>query len=196
MAVSNTRRVVTGHNSNGRSVVISDGRPPFVHTRDGQVGWSSTDVFRTGESPAEILANTSETTLGPRRQLPTSSGTVIRVNVFPPESEDVRSMTLDDAKRAFESLGNVAAATFGKGGRHPLMHRTETVDYAIVLSGEITMLLDEGDVVLRQGDILVQCGTNHAWVNKTQAPATVCFVLLDGKFEPDLQKILSTMEGT
>ena len=82
-------------------------------------------------------------------------------------------MTPEDSQRAFASLGNPDAATFGKGGRHPLMHRTETIDYAIVLSGEITMLLDVGEVVLNAGDILVQCGTNHAWVNRTNAPAVV-----------------------
>ena len=66
------------------------------------------------------------------------------------------------------------------------MHRTETIDYAIVMSGEIVMLLDEGEVVLRAGDILVQCGTNHAWVNRSNAPAVVVFVLIDGEFEEGL----------
>ncbi len=99
-------------------------------------------------------------------------------------------MTVEAAQRAFASLGNARAATFGKGGRHPMMHRTETIDYAIVLSGEITMLLDEGDVVLKAGDILVQCGTNHAWANRSQAPAVVCFVLIDGEFEPGLGSLL------
>jgi uncharacterized cupin superfamily protein len=66
------------------------------------------------------------------------------------------------------------------------MHRTETIDYAIVMSGEIVMLLDEGEVVLRAGDILVQCGTNHAWVNRSNAAAVVVFVLVDGEFEEGL----------
>ena len=96
-------------------------------------------------------------------------------------------MTPEDSQRAFASLGNAKAATFGKGGRHPLMHRTETIDYAIVLSGEITMLLDVGEVVLNAGDILVQCGTNHAWVNRSNAAAVVIFVLIDGEFEPELR---------
>jgi uncharacterized cupin superfamily protein len=68
------------------------------------------------------------------------------------------------------------------------MHRTETIDYAIVLSGEITMLLDEGEVLLKAGDVLVQCGTNHAWSNRSGAPCIVAFVLLDGEFEPELAK--------
>jgi quercetin dioxygenase-like cupin family protein len=68
------------------------------------------------------------------------------------------------------------------------MHRTETIDYAIVLSGEITMLLDEGEVLLKAGDVLVQCGTNHAWSNRSNAPCIVAFVLVDGAFEPELAK--------
>jgi quercetin dioxygenase-like cupin family protein len=99
-------------------------------------------------------------------------------------------MTPEDSQRAFAALGNAKAATFGKGGRHPLMHRTETIDYAIVVSGEITMLLDVGEVLLKAGDILVQCGTNHAWVNRSNAPAVVIFVLIDGEFAPDLRSKL------
>jgi quercetin dioxygenase-like cupin family protein len=70
------------------------------------------------------------------------------------------------------------------------MHQTETIDYAIVLSGEITMLLDESEVVLRAGDILVQCGTNHAWSNRSKEPAVVAFVLIDGQFDPVLKKLI------
>ena len=181
------RRVVTGHDEQGRSIVVSDGPAPFVHINPADPEWYSTDVFRSVGAPAAIAAQSVETTEGPRRQLPTPRGTVIRVNNFPPEPEAVRRMTPEDAQRAFASLGNAQAATFGKGGRHPLMHRTETIDYAIVVSGEITMLLDVGEVVLKAGDILVQCGTNHAWVNRSNAPAIVIFVLIDGEFEPDLR---------
>jgi quercetin dioxygenase-like cupin family protein len=181
------RRVVTGHDEQGRSIVVSDGPAPFVHINPADPEWYSTDVFRSVGAPAAIAAQPVETTEGPRRQLPTPRGTVIRVNNFPPEPEAVRRMTPEDAQRAFASLGNAQAATFGKGGRHPLMHRTETIDYAIVVSGEITMLLDVGEVVLKAGDILVQCGTNHAWVNRSNAPTVVIFVLIDGEFEPDLR---------
>jgi quercetin dioxygenase-like cupin family protein len=181
------RRVVTGHDEQGRSIVVSDGAAPFVHINPVDPEWYSTDVFRSVGAPATIVAQPVESTEGPRRQLPTPSGTVIRVNNFPPEPEAVRRMTPEDAQRAFASLGNAQAATFGKGGRHPLMHRTETIDYAIVASGEITMLLDIGEVVLKAGDILVQCGTNHAWINRSNAPAVVIFVLIDGEFEPDLR---------
>jgi naringenin degradation protein FdeH len=184
------RRVVTGHDKDGKAVVISDGPAPFVHVNPIDPEWYSTDIWRTGETPAPIAAAAGESTLGPRRQMPGKHGTVLRINHFPPESEAVRRMTPEDSRRAFAALGNEKAATFGKGGRHPLMHRTETIDYAIVLSGEITMVMDHEDVVLKAGDILVQCGTNHAWANRSDAPCIIAFVLIDGEFEPDLKQKL------
>jgi quercetin dioxygenase-like cupin family protein len=184
------RRVVTGHDKDGMAVVVSDGPAPFVHVNPIDPEWYSTDIWRTGETPARIVEAAEEPTLGPRRQMPDKRGTVLRINHFPPESEAVRRMTPEDSRRAFAALGNEKAATFGKGGRHPLMHRTETIDYAIVLSGEITMVMDDQDVLLKAGDILVQCGTNHAWVNRSDAPCMVAFVLVDGEFEPALKQKL------
>jgi quercetin dioxygenase-like cupin family protein len=182
------RRVVTGHDASGKAVVLSDGPAPFVHVSASEPDWYSADIWRTNEMPARIVAASAEPTLGPRRQLPAKLGSVIRVNHFPPEPEAVRRMTPEDSRKAFAALGNEKAATFGKGGRHPLMHRTETIDYAIILSGEITMLLDEGEVLLKAGDVLVQCGTNHAWTNRSTAPCVVAFVLFDGEFDPALAK--------
>jgi mannose-6-phosphate isomerase-like protein (cupin superfamily) len=182
------RRVVTGHDKQGKAVVIFDGPAPFVHVNPIDPEWYSTDIWRTGETPARIVAAAPESTLGQRRQLPGKRGTVLRINHFPPESEAVRRMTPEDSRRAFAALGNVKAATFGRSGRHPLMHRTETIDYALVLSGEITMVLDQQDVVLKAGDIVVQCGTNHAWANRSNAPCIVAFMLIDGEFEPELKQ--------
>lgn len=181
------RRVVTGHDKDGKAIVISDGPAPFVHVNPTDPEWYSTDIWRTQETPARIVAAAPEPTLGPRRQLPQKRGTVLRINNFSPEPEAVRQMTPEDSRRAFAALGNEKAATYGKGGRHPLMHRTETIDYAIVLSGEITMVLDEEDVELKAGDIVVQCGTSHAWSNRSGAPCVVAFILIDGEFEPELK---------
>jgi len=186
--VKQVRRVVTGHDENGKAIVISDGPAPFVHVNAVNPEWYSTDIWRTGETPARIVPVADEPTLGPRRQMPQKRGTVLRINHFPPESEDVRQMDPEASRRAFAALGNEQAATFGKGGRHPLMHRTETIDYAIVLAGEITMVMDDRDVELKAGDVLVQCGTNHAWSNRSNAPCIVAFVLIDGEFDPVLKE--------
>ncbi len=96
-------------------------------------------------------------------------------------------MSPERAREVFKAMGNEKAWS---GSRHPMMHRTETIDYAIVLEGEITMLLDDSEVVLRAGDVLVQVGTNHAWVNRSKAPAKIAFVLIDGAFDPALRNTL------
>ena len=181
------RRVVTGHDANGKAIVFSDGPAPFVHVNPLNPDWRSTDIWRTHETPARVDAAPAEPTLGPRRQLPTKHGTVVRINSFPPEPKEVREMDVAAARRAFAALGNEQASTFGRGGRHPLMHRTETIDYAIVLSGEIVCILDDHDVTLRAGDVLVQVGTNHAWANRSNAVCEVAFILVDGAFEPGLK---------
>jgi hypothetical protein len=185
------RRVVTGHDENGKAIVISDGPAPFEHKSPARPGYVSTDIWRTHETPARIVARPEEPTLGPRRQLPTKHGTVVRVNRLMPDSDDIRTMTPEDAKKVFAGLGNERASTFGTSvGRHPLMHRTETIDYAIVLSGEVVCILDESEVTLKAGDILVQVGTNHAWSNRSKAPCEIAFVLIDGDFDPALEKSL------
>ena len=180
------RRVVTGHDEKGRAIVVSDGPAPSVHVNKNERDWFSVDIWRTCETPARIVAKAPEPTEGLRRQMPTKNGTVLRINSFPPESDTVRKMTPADSLRVFEALGNAKAATHGRGGRHPMMHRTESVDYALILSGEITMLLDDEEVLLKAGDVVVQCGTNHAWSNRSDAPCTLAFFLVDGKFDTEL----------
>ena len=70
--------------------------------------------------------------------------------------------------------------------RHPFMHRTESADYGIVLAGEVTLVLDEEEVQLRAGDIVVQRGTIHAWANRSGKPCRMAFVLVDGRYAEDL----------
>jgi mannose-6-phosphate isomerase-like protein (cupin superfamily) len=176
------RRVVTGHDASGRSTVLSDGPAPFVHLNEREPEFRSTDIWRTFETPARIVARVEEPTLGPRRQLPTPNGSVLRVNRFPPESASVAAMTPEESAGLFAALGNPDATASARHDRHPLMHRTETVDYAIVLSGEITMVLDDQDLHLSAGDIVVQCGTNHAWSNRSKEPCVIAFILIDGQW--------------
>lgn len=186
MTTQPVRRVVTGHDANGRAIVVSDGPAPFVHTAPGRPGYSSTDIWRTHAMPAPIAAQPEEPTLGPRRQMPTRNGTVVRINRIEPESERIRNMSPEESRKVFAALGNERAATFGAGGRHPMMHRTETVDYAIILKGEIWCVLDDTEVLLKAGDVLVQVGTNHAWSNRSNEVCEIAFVLVDGKFDPEL----------
>lgn len=183
------RRVVTGHDKDGKAVVLSDGPAPFLHTIGPN--WFSSDIWRTHDTPATITAAAPEPTLGPRRQLPAKNGTVIRIGTIPPESEKVRNMDPAAAKEFYaRNLGNAAASQHKDGGRHPMMHRTETIDYAIVLSGEITMVMDDSEVTLHTGDVLVQCGTKHAWSNRSDQPCKIAFILIDGQYDGELAGLL------
>ncbi|MDA0651908.1 MAG: cupin domain-containing protein [Proteobacteria bacterium] len=91
----------------------------------------------------------------------------------------------ETAKKAFAEYGAGDALQHGADGKskHAFMHRTETVDYAICLKGEMTMVLDDSEVVMGPGDVMVQRGTNHAWVNRSDKYCTMAFVLIDGEGE-------------
>lgn len=182
------RRVVTDHDANGKSVVLSDGPVPVVHANPLRPGQMSHEVWKTSAMPVPIAAQESEPTTGPRRLHPVPMGTVFRISEVPPESDAERNMTPEQARAAFRASGAEEASTWGRGGRHPLMHRTETVDYAVVLEGEITLILDEGEVDLKAGDVVIQRGTNHAWSNRSGKVAKMLYVLIDGRFDPALRE--------
>ena len=175
------RRVVTGHDQNGKAVVLSDGLAPTVKTNPLRPGHRSTDLWKTSAAPAPITAAEVDPTLGPRQLHPGPQGTIIRIAEIMPESDELKNLSPEGARKVFAAMGNEAASTFGRGGRHPMMHRTQTVDYAVVLEGELTMLLDDEDVVLKAGDVVIQRGTNHAWSNRSGKPARVSVCTHDGK---------------
>ena len=180
------RRVVTGHDASGKAVVLSDGPVPTVHSNPIRPGQLSFEVWKTHAMPVPIDAVQPEPTAGTRSLQPPPHGTLFRISVVPPESEETRKLTPEQARDLFRKSGAGEASTFGSGGRHPMMHRTETVDYAVVLEGEITLLLDEGDVQLKAGDVVIQRGTSHAWSNRSGKNVKMLYVLIDGEFAPDL----------
>jgi len=151
------------------------------------MGHRSTDVWKTSEMPVPIARAEPDPTPGPRDFVP-PFGTKIRISDVPPEPEEFRKLTPEQTREFFKTSGHESSSTFGRGGRHPFMHRTETVDYAVVLEGEITLLLDEGEVSLKAGDIVIQRGTNHAWSNRSNKPVKMLYVLIDGQFDPVLEK--------
>ena len=115
------------------------------------------------------------------------NGTLLRISIVPPETEATRNLTPEQAQALFRKSGAGEASTFGKGGRHPMMHRTETVDYAVVLEGEITLILDDGELDLKAGDVVIQRGTSHAWSNRSGKNVKMLYVLMDGTFAPELE---------
>ena len=172
---SPVRRIVTGHDKNGKAVVLMDSAAPNVKVRPA-VGITSTLLWVTDETPADMngTADRADRDMG---VTPPRAGSVFRIVDFPPETEEMRKL---DPNTMHHSLGD-GAPKRGLPPRHPAMHRTRTVDYAIVMSGEIDMLLDESEIHLKAGDVLVQQGTNHAWVNRGSEPCRIAFVLIDAK---------------
>jgi mannose-6-phosphate isomerase-like protein (cupin superfamily) len=184
------RRVVTGHDKDGKAIVLSDGYATSVKTVPQWPGLISTDIWKTNASPVALAKDEADPTLGPRSLHPAPNGTTFRISIVPPESDAVRNLDPAQAQALFKGVGNANASTLGRGGRHPLMHRTETLDYAVVLEGEITMLLDDSEVNLKAGDVVIQRGTNHAWSNRSGKPVRMLYVLIDAKLDPKLAAAL------
>ena len=158
------RRVVTGHSPTGVSVVVSDGPVPVSRSLP-QDGVAFHEIWNTTGAPAPIAAVEADPTERELAVPPPPSGTKIRINEFEPGHLDER-------------------------GLQSPVHRTASVDYGIVLEGEITLVLDDSEVTLRAGDIVVQRGTDHAWANRGDVPARVAFILVDGRFDDALAETL------
>jgi mannose-6-phosphate isomerase-like protein (cupin superfamily) len=168
------RRVVTGHDDNGRAVCISDDVAGNILQRPNRPGVTLTNFWQCDTTPAEY-DGAEETVDGPFILHPPKGGSVFRVVEFEPEDPEV--MKTLDGKAAFAEMG--ASDAIVEDARHPFMHRTNSVDYAVILRGEITMLLDDSDVHLKAGDVVVQRGTNHAWSNRGKETCLIAFVLVD-----------------
>ena len=172
-----TRRVVTGHDARGRSVVLLDGESPHSFLLEKAGGLRLMELWETRSAPADN-AGSRDAADHERRIEPLNGGTVFRIIEYPPDRERLKTL----APGFFHGMGVRAAETAAR--RHPGMHKTDTVDYCVVLSGEIWAMLDEGEVLLRAGDCLVQRGTNHAWSNRSEEPCVIAFVLIAAKPAP------------
>ena len=169
------RRVVTGHDKDGQSIFVMDGKAPNVLEMASMPGVALTDLWRTRSSPASNAGNADAAT-GRIKLEPPAEGTILRIVEFPPDSAWRKSA---DAKAAFASIGAGGAPDHESGDA--MMHATATVDYIIVLQGEIWAILDKGEKLLKQGDILIQRGTNHSWSVRTKEPCVIAAVLIGAK---------------
>ncbi len=172
----NVRRVVTGHDAAGKAVILRDDVPeeqvrPRTGARSQQIWFmeEAADLPGTADPTAKITGTN-----------PPLAGSIFRILEIPPEkSYPPRSEADADAHRG--STG-VEVGRLGKG-KHPGMHRTHSIDYALILSGEIDMLVDEDEVHLKAGDVVVQGACNHAWANRGDAPCTIAFILIGAKVD-------------
>jgi mannose-6-phosphate isomerase-like protein (cupin superfamily) len=172
------RRVVTGNDAHGRSVVVIDGAATNVKQSPQRPGVVINNLWMTDAMPAKTTGDDAGAKLA--KLEPVANGTNFRIVEFPPEADYIAKVSEASARQAFGDMGGSHAIVGGEKPKHPFMHRTKTLDYAIILSGEIVLVLDEAEVPMKAGDVCVQRATNHAWSNRSDKPCRVAFILIDG----------------
>jgi hypothetical protein len=185
MTLHAIRRVVTGHDPEGRSAIAHDGPPPTVVELPAIPGTWFHEIWSTRGSPTPV-GDGADPTLAPLSLPPPSQGTRIRFVDIPPDTPEFLARGAQRMQDAFREIGDAAASTAKADSPHPLMHRTQPIDYGIIVDGEITLVLDTAQTPLRRGDVVIQRGTNHAWANLSGKPCRMIFVLVDGRFDPDI----------
>ena len=172
------RRIITGHNQDGKSIVTLDGPPAR------SIGEDVGGLFELWNTDGSDIISTDEIDRADEDILlsPPSGGTKFRYFQINPLLEGVpEAMMQEIAADAFEKIG--AAHHRVDTTKHPAMHKTETIDYIILLEGDVTLILDEEEIDLKPFDVVVQRGTNHAWVNNGSEPALLIAVLIDSNIK-------------
>ena len=169
------RRVLTGHDAAGSSTFLADGEAPNVKEMASMPGLALTDLWETGAAPASNVGD-KDAAARPVHLEPPKNGTILRIVEFPPDSAWRGGA---DGAAAFKSIG--AGHAQDRASSDPMMHKTSTVDYIIVLKGEIYAVLEKGETLLRPGDVFVQRGTNHSWSVRGSEPCIIAVVLVNAK---------------
>ena len=171
------RRVVTGKDATGKAIAMIDAVATTVLRRE-ELGIINTLLWVTDSNPAD-LSNQEDTANKKIGVVAPPGGTIFRVVEFAPERE-VKA-DYETRLRIFQGIGLAPEGESREKPRDPAMHRTKTIDYALIMSGEIDMLLDDSEIHLKAGDVVIQRGTNHAWVNRGNQPCQVAFIMVDAK---------------
>jgi mannose-6-phosphate isomerase-like protein (cupin superfamily) len=171
------RRVVTGKDATGKAIAMIDAVATTVLRRE-ELGITNTLLWVTDSNPAD-LSNQEDTANKKIGVVAPPGGTIFRVVEFAPERE-VKA-DYETRLRIFQGIGLAPEGESREKPRDPAMHRTKTIDYALIMSGEIDMLLDDSEIHLKAGDVVIQRGTNHAWVNRGNQPCQVAFIMVDAK---------------
>ena len=175
------RRVVTGLNKDGRARVLTDGPSPHFEDRpSGRI----TEIWSNSESPA-TYDNKGDRAIWPMRHDPHPNGTICRMLEMAPGLEVPANVPPEDllqlAKGVFEGMQSDFVPTLESVKRHTSFHKTNSLDYLVILSGRLTMLMDDDDeVTLNPGDVVVQQGVMHGWRVEGDEPVRMFAVLVDG----------------
>ncbi|MDP6429393.1 MAG: cupin domain-containing protein [Rhodospirillales bacterium] len=172
VTAKSVRRVVAANDDRGMAVAIQDGPSPDVRTDPARPGFVATRLWVTDGTPARTKGVT-ETLDEPHTIEPPAKGSVFRYYEFPPDAGFIGGIGEDAVRAYFDAMGSPGACTYGPDAPHPYMQKSRALDYCYVIEGEITLVLDTGEVDLKEGDVVVQRGTNHAWSNRSGKPAVV-----------------------
>jgi len=164
------RRIVTIDRDAGKSSLVTDGPSPDVRTDPARPGFALQRMWVVDGAPAKIVFETLHL---PHTLEPPAQGSVLNVVTFPPDAAWQGKVGAIDVAAWFKAMGSPGASTFSPQAPHPYMQKTRTLDFCIVLEGEIVLVLDAQEVPLKAGEIIVQRGTNHAWSNRLGKPAVV-----------------------
>jgi mannose-6-phosphate isomerase-like protein (cupin superfamily) len=178
------RRVVTGHDARGKAIVIFDSATPNVARPPNRPGNSVHNFWLEPNTPTSVAGNADTAPAGKKIALePPPGGHVFRVVEYGPEGAWIKDVDRTKAREMFAHMGAAHASDASGTPPHPFMHKTKTIDYAIIMSGEIYAVLDDSETLLKAGDVLIQRGTNHAWSNRSDKPCRIAFVLIDGTYD-------------
>ena len=172
------RRVVTGHDEEGKSIVVLDGPPAK------SIGEDVGGLFELWNTDGNLINTKDRIDRADDEILlsPPKNGSKFRYFQINPTPEGVPMDVLQNmAADAFEKIG--APHHRIDTSKHPAMHKTDTIDYIILLEGDVTLILDKEEVDIKPHDVVVQRGTNHAWVNNGNNPALLIAVLIDSDLE-------------
>ena len=171
------RRIVVRDNPEGtKSGALSDGPSPDVHLDSARPGYAATRMWVTNATPARIE---NETLNKPHTIEPPKAGSVCRYLQIPPDAAWQGKVGSKEVAAYFASMGSPAASTYSSAAPHPYMQKTRTLDFALILEGEVTLVLDLEEVHLSAGDTVVLRGSNHAWSNRTDKPCLIAMSMHD-----------------
>jgi hypothetical protein len=172
------RRIVTGTGSDGRSYIVEDGPPPVISTLAERPGLRNANIWATSDTPVPV--DEPDRIAEYKGLYPPKNGTVVHIMDISPEPQNARELQAS-YRATTTSMFRDRERRAADKSRHPGMHITDTVDYAIILFGEMHAVMEEGETLMRAGDVLVQRGTNHAWSNRSGETCRVAFILVDGR---------------
>ncbi len=181
--------VVTGHDDDGKAIIISDAAPrtypaPKFFTTFYEV-WNEKQIPCT---VSKHMRDEEDALNHP----PPRGGVRIRMHDFEPAGDRIDKLTYEEIVEHFKEAGSEDAVPSKENWKHAFMHRTESIDFGIMIEGELTLIMEEGERTLTPGDIVVQVGTNHGWENRGNTMSRICFVLLDGDYDDELRGLLGT----